>query len=524
MQWREKKSLRPHDFACLTRRAFMQGGAVALSSLAAQSTAIPASLPGAQKLPRWRGFNLPDRMHLDNSRFHEEDFDIISQWGFDFVRLPLDYRIWSSADEAKNDAELESLTQVVGLGNSRGLHVNLCLHRAPGYSVQGAIDSLNLWGEGDNGEQARARFYEQWRLLASRFKSFSSKELSFNLVNEPKAMPREKYLAVVKAAVSGIRAIDPSRLVIVDGCGDVKSAWMAALPELSLLNVAESLHVYFPDRLTQYKSSWYSSHEDFAAPTWPTRNVLNGFLCGPGKSEYHAPLEIYTNFDSEIKLSIEIELVNASVILAISADGEILDKHTIPCKSSDSEVRHFGPADAGWNQCLNETTVSIRIPAGAKKISLEVIGGDWMTFTKLVFETARRSGPQAIVLPVSSTQWTRNPVFHLSANGDLVPENGPRRLDEKAELEALVPWRELRARGVGVHVGEFGVNNQTPHKVTLAWMRDQLDILKRSGFGWALWELRGPWGVLDSERSDVRYEDHREHKLDRDMLQLLLAS
>ena len=39
--------------------------------------------------------------------------------------------------------------------------------------------------------------------------------------------------------------------------------------------------------------------------------------------------------------------------------------------------------------------------------------------------------------------------------------------------------------------------------------------------GWALWNLRGSIGILDSERADVEYEDYEGHKLDRKMLELL---
>ena len=77
---------------------------------------------------------------------------------------------------------------------------------------------------------------------------------------------------------------------------------------------------------------------------------------------------------------------------------------------------------------------------------------------------------------------------------------------------------------IGVHVGEFGVYNQTPHEVTLAWMRDILASWKTAGWGWALWILRGSHGILDSERSDVEYESFRGHKLDRTMLELLRCS
>jgi endoglucanase len=76
---------------------------------------------------------------------------------------------------------------------------------------------------------------------------------------------------------------------------------------------------------------------------------------------------------------------------------------------------------------------------------------------------------------------------------------------------------------VGIHVGEWGAHNKTPHKVALAWMRDCLELWKEAGWGWSLWNLRGSFGVLDSRRADVEYEDFRDHKLDREMLKVLQA-
>jgi len=57
--------------------------------------------------------------------------------------------------------------------------------------------------------------------------------------------------------------------------------------------------------------------------------------------------------------------------------------------------------------------------------------------------------------------------------------------------------------------------------VVLAWMRDCLELWKEAGWGWALWNLRGGFGVLNSSRSDVDYEDFHGEKLDREMLKLL---
>ncbi len=95
---------------------------------------------------------------------------------------------------------------------------------------------------------------------------------------------------------------------------------------------------------------------------------------------------------------------------------------------------------------------------------------------------------------------------------------------ERLQQQLIRPWQELERMGVGVHVGEFGAFNHTPHDVTLGWMRDILSCWKEAGWGWALWNLRGEFGVLDSRRADVKYEDFRGHQLDRTMLELLRSA
>ncbi len=92
----------------------------------------------------------------------------------------------------------------------------------------------------------------------------------------------------------------------------------------------------------------------------------------------------------------------------------------------------------------------------------------------------------------------------------------------KAMLEKYyAPWIEIMKKGVGVHCGECGCWNKTPHDVFLAWFGDVLDILSSHGIGFALWEFRGSFGILDSGREDVDYEDWHGHKLDRKLLDLL---
>ena len=83
------------------------------------------------------------------------------------------------------------------------------------------------------------------------------------------------------------------------------------------------------------------------------------------------------------------------------------------------------------------------------------------------------------------------------------------------------PWIDLVKQGVGVHCGECGCYRETPHEVFLAWFNDQLSILTDSGIGWGLWNFRGDFGLIDSGRKDIAYEDFYGHKLDRKLLTLL---
>ena len=107
------------------------------------------------------------------------------------------------------------------------------------------------------------------------------------------------------------------------------------------------------------------------------------------------------------------------------------------------------------------------------------------------------------------------------------PVRGGGRTDpqpwDRNRMEAwFSPWLELQGRGVTVHCGEFGVFQHTPRAAQLAWYRDLLDILAAGGFGWALWNLAGPFGVIATGRPETagdRLEDGRA--FDRALLALL---
>ena len=106
----------------------------------------------------------------------------------------------------------------------------------------------------------------------------------------------------------------------------------------------------------------------------------------------------------------------------------------------------------------------------------------------------------------------------------LKDRNGKVTADRKKLEERYAPWAEIARKGVGVHCGECGCYNKTPYPIFMGWFGDVMDIFKQHGFGYALWNFRGSFGILDSGRSDIEYEDWRGHKLDRQLLALFAGS
>ena len=70
----------------------------------------------------------------------------------------------------------------------------------------------------------------------------------------------------------------------------------------------------------------------------------------------------------------------------------------------------------------------------------------------------------------------------------------------------------------------MGCYNKTPHKIAMAWLEDVFSVFREQNWGWSLWNLHGDFGVLDSRRKDVKYENYKGFLLDREMLELLKRS
>lgn len=267
------------DAALQTDRRAAPGSSRAQSTSGEVVTSQPGDTPGTRtqpRIPRWRGFNLTDLAwgHQDAS-FREADFAWIAELGFDFVRIPMSYWTWASPDDwMQIDADqLAKVDEAVEYGEKHRLHVNLNLHRIPGYCVNEREREPHLLFDSPRAEmeQAMEAALHHWRTLAERYRHTSPQAVSYDLFNEPPWMhaDQSRYVEVAHRLVGAIRDVDPDRLIVADGA----DIGQTPVPGVVGLGLVQSTRGYLPKMVSHYKTTWVPENEfeSLATPSWPMR-------------------------------------------------------------------------------------------------------------------------------------------------------------------------------------------------------------------------------------------------------------
>jgi aryl-phospho-beta-D-glucosidase BglC (GH1 family) len=494
-----------------------------------KEAALP--VPTAGKLPSsWKGFNLLNMFYLRGQEtdipFNEREFKMMSDWGFNFVRIPIDYRILIRANNWNNmnESAMRRLDKAVEYGIKYDIHICLNLHRAPGYTVASPAETTNLWTQASPQEA----FARMWGFIAERYKNVPKEYISFNFLNEPSGVDEKTYADVIKKAADAIWAHTPNRILIADGLdyGSIPSNLIKGL------GIAQATRGYAPFSITHYKADWVEGSDNLPLPAWPVF-LLPKYLYGFQKNDVpRSAFRIEHDFNMAYNLDVNVGTVSQEARLIVKADGVIIYDRLFKSGAGRGEWTQ-AVYNREWNiyQNIFNKDYRIDIPTGAKIITLEVTDGDWMTINDLKFSPVGRTttnrtaaGETAGTFSVTPnvTDWGAViPSVRIGANGQIITENASIQNREWLKNTYIKPWDELIKNGGGAMVGEWGAHNRTPHDVVLRWMEDNLLNYKEAGMGWALWNLNGSFGILNSGRNDVNYENYNGYKLDRRMLNLL---
>ena len=260
-----------------SRRDFMKMAACASVATAAGPSVTaadrPTETPDWKPAKRWRGVNLLGMFRAPtiglqpdprvDGHFLEWEFEALRDWGFNFARLPVDYRIlirnddWCDLDEEK----MKLLDQAMDWGRQYGIHVQMALHRIPGYCILDQTEPFPL-GTSPVAQEAACRM---WAAFASRWKNVPNECLSFNLFNEPTRHAAGKnYAPLAIKLIRAIRRFSPKRFIVADG----NECASRPVPELyGIPSVGQAFRGYTPHAVSHYGADFIPTPAE--PPTWP---------------------------------------------------------------------------------------------------------------------------------------------------------------------------------------------------------------------------------------------------------------
>ncbi len=177
----------------------------------------------------------------------DKDFETISSWGLDHVRLPVDYDVVELMDDG-----IERVRRAIDEAKSCGLNVMLDLHKAPGYSFDAGEQEAGFFDSAEYQE----RFYKIWEHLAEEFGD-DPQHVAFDLLNE---ITDEGYLPawkrISKECVSRIRKHAPETVIVIGSYNynDVRAVKDLDAPCDKF--IAYSFHCYEPMDFTHQGAHW----------------------------------------------------------------------------------------------------------------------------------------------------------------------------------------------------------------------------------------------------------------------------
>ena len=182
----------------------------------------------------------------------EDDIKKISKWGFDHVRLPIDYDVILDENAGLKEEGLARVQRAVVWCQKYGLNVLLDLHKTPGYS----FDSK----EGESGffssERYQKIFYMIWERFASMFAECKDR-VAFDLLNE---VTEKEFLPawekIAAECMKRIRKTCPDTKIVVG------SYWYNSVRTVKDLkgpfdnNTVLGFHCYDPQFFTHQRAYW----------------------------------------------------------------------------------------------------------------------------------------------------------------------------------------------------------------------------------------------------------------------------
>lgn len=494
--------------------------------LAKDTLELAAQLPDAawNSLPKWNGVTVQNMQQYDwevceqPQVFIREDMENISELGFNFVRVPIDTRLFFDLDDPSRVhlEKLVNLDELISWGAEFGTHVCIDVHFSFGFTTDGDNTNDTIW---ENPEEQEI-FLSFWDMLAERYKEVPSNLLSFNLMNEPNwGLDEEVYADLMRRAIDRIRAYTPDRLIFVDMLNTAKDPVYSLAEE----KVAQSFHFYEPSALTHT-----GVHDDFggAYPVFTGKGFISK---GYGSGDF----VIEGNFPAGTRISFFVDEIHKGGTLCLTADRKEIfsNEYGFDAVGENGCIYIQEEGTEGEYRGYNEVFTA-ELPENASVLRLYVEGDTyWFNLRKLhisaedkqyLFEQNLDPLPEGI-----NINEIPNPHIVIDENGNIT--------DDEDILFSIVDASYINDRfaeykafseetGVAVMMQEFGVYYPANYGLTLDYLNDLLDAANANGLNWCGWDYFGVfsfYAVNDYEmREGATYEEFSNGWIATEMLEV----
>ena len=209
-----------------------------------------------------------------NSFITEKDFEVIASWGFDHVRLPVDYNVIQDAEGRMMEEGLARIDAALRFCEKTGLHMVLDLHKTPGFSFDPQEQEMGFFRSAPD----QQRFYTIWESLAARYAG-KSEMLMFDLLNEiTEPAYLEDWNRISAECIRRIRVIAPDALILVGSYWNNSADAVKDLAAPADSRVIYNFHCYSPLSFTHQGAPWVPELDQSARPSFDESGIPADFF------------------------------------------------------------------------------------------------------------------------------------------------------------------------------------------------------------------------------------------------------
>ncbi len=183
--------------------------------------------------------------------FTEKDIQVISDMGYDHIRLPLDEKhLWTEKGQKNKDA-FQLVHQAIKWCDKYGLRIIVDLHILRSHYFN--ADYNPLWKE----TYEKNRFVGFWKDISQELSAYPNSLLAYEILNEPVANHADDWNKLIEQTLKAIRENEPMRTVVI---GSNKWQSVDTFNQLKIpkndKHLILSFHFYSPHVFTHYKAPW----------------------------------------------------------------------------------------------------------------------------------------------------------------------------------------------------------------------------------------------------------------------------